>query len=1022
MHIVDLSLKRPIFISMLLFSLLLFGFLSLKSMGVDLFPKIEFPVVTVVSVLPGADVKEVEKSTTCPIEDALSSISSIKNLRSKSMEGVSQIVIEFELEKSVDVAFEEVKAKLNSIRSALPLDLKEPVVEKFNIDSIPILSLVVSSEMKEETLTKFVEKQIKERLQKINQVGEIRLIGGREKKIWIEANPHLLSGYNATLQDVESTIKVGHFDLPGGILTSSMSQLPLKVESELSTPFDFGNLNIAKGGVRIRDVADVIEGINDEKSFSELNGKKVILLNISKQGGANSVDIADKLKNEIAKLEKELKAQGVNLDIAQDNSIYIRNSVDEVFFHLYLGGILAVLIVGIFLKNFRAIAIGSLALPLAVLGTFAVIHCLGFTLNIFTLLALSLAIGLLIDDSIVVQENIMRHIEEGATPQVAASLATREIAIAVFATTLSVVATFAPVAFMKGMIGRFFYQFGITVAVAVLISMAVSFTLTPLLASKIFKKNVKKGRIYCFLEGVFEAIKLGYVKVLKVAIRFKGVTLLLALIAFFAAMSSTKFLRFEFLTKEDQSEFNVRVQTEEGSSLDLTRSVVEEMRDVLQKEKWVKWTLCSVGNDVFQDATKGTIYVKMFDKKDRKISQSAAMEWAREHLKGKGEKNFQVELALKTSSGGFKAAEVQLEIMGPNLEKLQAVAEKIADKMKRIKGYTDIDLSYTKEGKPELNISINRDVAAQLNVSPIAIASTIRMAYGSDVGKFSRDGERYNVGVRLQDIFRHNKETIENLEVRALNGSLIPLKGVIALSDTKAPSAIDHCNRSRVVAIFANLDKKHKVLGEAMDELSKMLDAEKLPLGYSYNFSGMATNFKESFQNLNFALLLAIIIIYMVLVSQFESFLHPLIIMLSLPLATIGAITFLIMFKMTMSIMTMIAIIMLIGLVTKNGILLIDFINHLRKNKNLSLEEAVIQGSALRLRPILMTTFSIIFGMLPIACGMGAGAESHAPMATAIIGGLITSTFLTLLVVPAAYAFVEKTKGRLKNFILRKSS
>lgn len=1016
MHIADLSIKRPIFISMILFSLLLFGLIGLKDMGVDLYPKMEFPVISVVAVLPGADVESVEKSVTNPLEDVLSSLNSLKHMNSKSREGVSQVVLEFELEKNIDVAYQEVRSKIDSIRATLPSDLKEPVVEKFNFESIPIVSLIVSAQIPEDELTLLVERQIKERLQKIPQIGQIKVIGGRKKKIWIEADREKLAGYNLTLQDIEGALKKGHFDIPGGVIEKKLQKKQLKTKAELNNIFDFENLIVAErltSPIYLKDVAEVTEGLEDEQTAASFNGAKAIVLEISKQSGANTVEVAENVKKEAQKIKEELQKQDVNLDVAHDNSFYIRRSLEEVHLHLYFGGIFALLVVGVFLRNLRSTFICAIALPLAILGTFAAISALGFTQNVLTLLALSLAIGLLIDDAIVVQENIIRHMEEGASALAAASTATKEIALAVLATTLSVVATFVPVAFMKGMMGRFFYQFGLTVVMAVLISMVVSFTLTPLFSARFFKLT-KKGKFYNFIENGFEKLKNAYVRILKGALNHKAITLLLALISFIGIIFATRFLRVEFMSQEDNSEFNISVETESGSSLDFTRKIIEEMSTSLQKEPWVKWLLVSVANDHFHDSTKGAIYVRMIDKEKRKnFSQDEAVSWVRDHFKDAQNRKVRVERALKISGGGFRASDIQLELRGRDLDQLLVMAENISNKMRKIDGYVDIELSYEKEGSPQLGICINREVASFLHVSPIAIASTIKTAIsGSDIDKFSKDGERYDVGIRLQKDFRTD---LEHLFVRNTANTLVPMSGLITVKDERGPTQIEHYNRLRKITVYANLEKEKKVLGEAINELSRFATEENMPFGYSFGFAGMGQNLKESFANLIFALFLSLVIIYMVLASQFESFLHPLIIMLALPLSLIGAIGILLLCHMTLSIMTMIAIIMLFGLVTKNGILLVDVINTLRRRDNLPLEAAVIKGGTLRLRPILMTSCSIAFGMLPIAIGVGVGSEVHAPMATAIIGGLLTSTILTLVIVPVAYATIEKLRKQKEN-------
>lgn len=1004
---------------MVLTAIVLFGVIAFRNIGIDLYPKVDFPVVTVVSMLPAADPATIETTVTDPIEEAVSTINSIKHLRSVSSEGLSQIAVEFELEKDVHIAYQEVQAKIGSVRSELPLDLQGPIIEKFDIDSAPVLSVIVSANLPAAQLTHIVDREINPVLRRLPQIGQIKTIGGRDSKIWLLVDRNRLDSYELTIQDVENAIRMQHLDLPAGHITQGSSEWILKTKGEFQSVKQFEDLKIAnKNGVAIhfRDIGKVEDGLEEERSSARLNGSAAIALLIGRQSGANSVEVANSVKAEVEKLKVKLASKNVKLDLAQDNSVYIQHSIDEVRFHLYFGGGLAVLIVLLFLRNLRSTFVCALALPTAVIGTFAFMAYMGFSQNMMTLLALSIAIGLLIDDAIVVQENIIRHIEEGKTPRDAASIGTREIALAVLATTLSVVAVFVPVAFMKGIVGRFFYQFGLTVSFAVLISMFVSFTLNPMFSSKVLRYP-QHSKLYLFLEKGFRSLETGYAVLLQTSLKHKKTVLGIAVLSFAGAIFFGSFLRFEFSPMEDQSEFSVYLKAPKESSLHFTQDALKKIEEKIQKNPWVEYVFSTIGADSMQSVNNGTIYVKMLDKSARDITQQRAMEEVRKELSSIKDGLITV-ASVQRAGGGRKMSDLQFEIRGPDLQQLTKASDHVIAKMNASKGYVDINSSF-ENGRPQIDIFIKRDAAAALGVSPSLIASTIRAAFGgSDIATFKKEGERYDVAVRFLERFRQAPEQLNFISLKNDRGDLIPLRNLVEFKKEEGPTEIDRYGRVRQITIYANLNRSEKVLGEAVKEINSFMAEAGLPSDYTYDFTGNAQNFKESFANLIFALLLAVALVYMVLAAQFESFSHPFIIMLSLPLSIIGAIGALVIFKMTMSIFTMIGIIMLMGLVTKNGILLVDFMNTLYHRNKMPRQEAIIKAGVLRLRPILMTTLAVVFGMLPVAIGTGSGSESRAPMAIAVIGGLITSTFLTLLVIPVSYELLEAFREK-KSFSLK---
>lgn len=994
---------------MAILAIIVFGVISFRNIGIDLFPRVEMPVITIVSVLPGADPASVESTVSEPIEEAVSTVAGIRHLRSTSTDGVSQVVIEFELEKSVDVAFQEVQARLAGIRSVLPADMEDPVVEKFDIDSTPVLSIAVSGDLGVEELTDVADNVIKERIQRVKDVGQVRLVGGRRRQFWVWLNPDRIEGYALAVEDVQAALRGGHVEQPGGRIEAGRSEFIVKTKAEFRSAKEFEQLVIAwRNGapIRLGEIGRVEDSLEEERSMARLDDRQALALLVRRQSGSNTVQVAGAVKAEVEKLRAELAGRGIRLEVGQDLSVFIEQSVHEVQFHMVFGGGLATIIVFVFLRNVRSTIISALVIPTAVIGTFILMDALGFTQNMMTLLALSLAIGLLIDDSIVVQENTMRHVEEGKPPREAAAFATAEIALAVFATTLSVVAVFVPVAFMRGLVGRFFYQFGMTVAFAVSISMLVSFTLDPMLSSRFLRKP-RHGALYRLSEKPFLFVESLYGRLLAVSLRHRWLVILVAFAAFAGAAWTARGIRSEFVPKEDQSEFNVRVRAPLGSSLSRTDGVMGVIRNRLAGQSWLDYTFQTIGADDLQRVNEGTLYVRMTPKSARAVSQETAMEWVRAAVADIEDAAVSVEIVPRVSGGGFKAAELQLELRGPDLDRLDADATTLVSRLRGAGGYADLETSYEK-GKPELGLLVDRDRAAAVGLDPLAVATTVRSLIGGvDAARFRAGGERFDVRIRLDAPFRRGAADIERLTVRNRDGALIRVGSVGRVEPSTGPVQINRYNRTRVVTVYANLVQGKKVLGEAVKEVQGILEANPLPAGYSVGFVGNAEMMQETAVNFSFTLMLAIVLVYLVLASQFESFVHPFTIMLSLPLSIVGALGALLLTGTTMNIFTMIGIIMLMGVVTKNGILLIDYTITLRDRDGLERNPALLRAGPARLRPVLMTTFALVFGMLPIAMGTGEGSETRAPMAIAVIGGLITSTLLTLLVVPVAYTLLD---------------
>ena len=1018
MKLSESAITNSVRTTMIMAFMAIVGILCLRNLGVDLFPRVEFPVVTIISVLPGSDPHTIETMVTKPVEDVVSTLSSIKHIRSSSADSISQVVVEFNLEKNVDVAFQEIQAKLRTIRASLPSDLEEPIVEKFDIDSSPIMAVLVSGNKPIQEISFIADNVVKNRLQQIPGVGQIKLVGNQARNIWIHIHPDKLEGFMISIQEVISALKSNHIDLPGGRIESGATETIVKTCAEVPTVDEFKNIVITyRNGapIRLDDIARVEDGLEEQRSLAKLNDQVAVALLVRRQSGTNTIDVAAAVKKEIKSISDVLKGEEVHVRITQDMSLYIARSVGEIWTHLLLGGVLAVLIVYIFLQNVQITIISAFAIPLSLLATCIFMDALHFTMNTLTMLALSLSIGILIDDAIVVSENIFRHFSQSGDPIAAAKIGVNQIGPAAIAITLSVVAVFLPVAFMKGIIGRFMYQFGMTVSIAVLMSLFVSLTLTPMLSAKWLKVSTKKQkRFFGDLHArFFKAIDTVYIAILSRALSHKTMTIALAFSILGITAICACYINSEFLPIEDQSEFNIKVKAPVGSSLATTEKYLASIKQLLSDQPWIEYTFSTIGTDFLAKVSEGTIYVKMGEKHTRNLSQFQAMQIVREQI-------FNAHLPCRTSveivprvvAGGKKACSLQVDLQGNNLDTLHGLAENLSESLKGKSGYVDIDLSSERDN-PEFEVYIHKDYAASLHVTGAAIAQTIRALVGGlDVSKFSSDGHRYNVSMRCDKKFRSQMESIYNLPVKNLFGDMIPLGNLVTIRKETAPMQIDRNNKERVVSVYINLQNGIKSLSEGIKDIHEIMAKNSLPSGYSYEFTGHAEVMKESFLHLFTALFLAVLVIYMVLASQFESFIHPLTIMLSLPFAFCGAIFALFLYSATLNINTIIGIIMLMGLVTKNAILLVDYTNTLITDEGMPVRKALFEAGKIRLKPILMTTLAMIFGMLPVALSHADGSEARSPMAIATIGGLISSMFLTLILVPVAYEVVEKLRNR----------
>lgn len=1016
MFLSDLSIKRPVLASVLMLSLVTLGVFSYRRLAVDLYPDVELPFISIVTVYPGAAPESVEREVSKPIEEAVNPIAGVRKVGSVSREGVSQVWVEFELGVKVNDAAQEARTKVAAIRGELPQGIEEPVVEKMDVTALPIASLAVRSEtLPPGELTTLVERKIQRRLQAISGVGKVDLVGTARREVTVELDPARLEGLGMGVDEVIAGLQAENLNAPVGRLTDGGREAVLRIDGKPKGVAELGELTIGwRGGrpVRLGEVARVQDGVEEPRSLALVNGEPGIGLDVRKQSGANVVKVVDALKAEIARLQGELPP-GVRMEMVRDGSTWIRDSVHDVQETLVLGAILTVLIVFLFLNSWRSTVITGLTLPISVISSFIVMHFGGMTLNVMTLMALSLAIGLLIDDAIVVRENIVRHLERGEDHFTAARQGTSEIGLAVLATTMSIVAVFVPVAFMKGIVGRFFFQFGITVAFAVLVSLLVAFTLDPMLSSRWHDPDISRsGRRGWFkraldaFNAAFDRTADRYREVIAWALDRRRAVMGLAGVAFLAGLGVFAVLPSEFFPSFDQGEFQLSLTTSPDASLAESENRLRAALAILEGTPEVASTYATVGAGDTGTVRDVSIYVKLTPRRQRERTQAELQRHLRDRLQ---REVAGVLISFSDPADLDTRKPLQALVRGEDVTTLKDIASRLKGEMYNIPGLVDLDMSLEHD-TPEYRLVIDREQARDVGLATASVARTLGVLVGGQVVTTyeDEDGEAVDVRLRLPAQARRGPEQVEELQLavpKAWGGStLVPLAQLARAERRASPAEIVREQLSRQVVVSANLDGVP--LGTAVARVREAAARLELPPGYRIEMGGENEHMEEDFRYLGEALLLAVLLVYLILAAQFESFLDPLAIMLSLPLSIVGMAGMLALTGDTINIMSLIGLIMLMGLVTKNAILLIDFTKTLQR-RGAPRREAVIEAGRTRLRPIVMTTLAMIFGMMPLALGIGAGGEMRAPMARAIIGGLITSTLLTLIVVPVVYTLLD---------------
>ena len=1028
----EICVKRPVFATMIIMSMVVVGAFSFFSLGLDLIPKIDFPTITITTVNPGSSPVEIETEVTQKIEEAVNTIGGIDELRSSSVEGVSQVFVQFVLEKNVNIAAQEVENKVNTVISELPDTAEKPFVQKLDTDAAPVLRVAISAPTSLREVTEVADKKIKERIESINGVGQVRMIGGRDREIQIWVDPDKMRSYNLPVSDVATAIRLQNLEFPGGRVDEGSTERTVRTLGKVTKPEDFNEVVIANRGgynVKVKDLGYVQDGTEEVRTEARLNGNPAVVLVVSKQSGTNTVNVADEVKARLAEIEPTLP-KGYKIQMVGDNSLFIKAAIGSVEEHLIVGSILAAIVVFLFLWNIRSTFIAAIAIPTSIIATFGLMYALSYTLNQITMLALTLMVGIVIDDAIVVLENIFRFIEEkGMSPYEAAIEGTKEIGMAVLATTLSLLAVFVPVGFMGGIIGRFMSAFGLTSAFAILVSLIVSFTLTPMLAARFIKvKHPPKPKLSdeeIFGDGMIQGeseikamkgdsrdgrfyglIDLAYTKMLRFSMAHRWVILGLCVLVTISTIPLFMLVGKNFLPVDDQSQFEVSVRAAEGSTLASTSNIIEKIAADIRKMPEVEDTLTTLGGDNQKIVNNGSIYVKMKDVDKRTRSQEETMVASRDILANyPKELRTSVQPVQAFSGGGFRNANVQFFIGGPDLKELEKYSNILLEKLKQSVDAVDVDSTLI-GGKPELRLSVDRDKAADLGVSVAAISQSLNtMVAGQEVSTFTAGSDQYPVRVRAIGEFRASEDKLKRLIVPSTKVGITTLDNVVKIQEGTGPASIDRVNRQRQVTLLANA-KPGGSQANIIADLNAAVADLQLPAGYSKGYVGQSKELQKSAFYFALAFVLSFVFMYIILAAQFESFIHPITILLTLPLSVPFAILSLLVMGQTVNIFSGLGILLLFGVVKKNAILQIDHTNQLRE-RGMSRYDAIIQANRDRLRPILMTTVALVAGMIPLVLSRGAGSGTNRSIGVFVVGGQSLCLLLTLLAVPVFYSYFD---------------
>lgn len=1020
-------IKRPVFTTMFILLLVVFGIRCYPEIGVDLNPDVDLPIVSVRVTYSGASPQEMETLVTKPIENRVSQVSGIKTLSSTVLEGYSETVLEFNIGVDPQVKASEVREKVASVRKALPDDIDEPVTQTVDLNSRAIVAYTFASPSRSRgEIRRIVEDNIKDELQMVEGVSEVTVVGASQRAIRIVLKPEKLAEYGIAYQTVRSKLNANNYNTPGGKAKNDAMEITVRTLGKYNNINDIKQVVVANHNGRpvyISEIADVLDSWEDEDTFASANGVPCVMTFVRKQSKTNTVDVTDNVNAKMEELKHSNLPPDIIVDKVRDQSNYIRDNIADVWNAILFGGFLALLITYLFLRNFRATIIGGLCIPTSIIATFVMMKVMGFTLNNMSLMALSLAVGILIDDAIVVIENIFRHIEMGQTPFVAAREATEELTLAILATSLSLMAVFVPIGNMGETIGQFFKQFGLTVAFAVAFSTIVAFSLTPMVSAYWIKAETEEQsskerthfvqRALDKFEAGFQSVREMYDSLMAWALERPKKVVAVGIISLLLNLLLLPFVGTEFQPTYDSGEFSVNVKAPIGTSLQKTVELAKPLQQEISQLPEVKIVALNIGNGR-NPVNQGSLDIRLKPSNERERSMQQIMD----DLRGRFQNVEGLKVTVVSNQGGGRgdSRPVQIGLRGSNIKELKNYAQQLADMIRQTEGATDVDISDSEE-QPEIVVKLDHSKASEFGLDATEVGKVIEMAImgKSTSNSYTIGDNDYDIILQLEQSQRTNINDVMNLRISSSAGQFIRLGDIADVRYGSGPTRIEREDKQRQIVVYANTvgispgDLISKVRNEYIPELN-------LPPGYNYKMIGQADNMARSFKEVYKAVILAIVVVYMVLAAQFESFSQPLIIMVSLPFAIIGAILGLLVAGQTANMMSMIGFTMLLGLVTKNAILLIDYANQERE-KGMSIREAVLLACSLRLRPILMTTLSTILGMLPIALGIGEGAELRQSMGVVLIGGLTTSTLLTLVVVPLIYLLFEEWKA--KNYVQR---
>ena len=1021
------SIANPVLATMVMLAFVVLGLVSIERLKVDQFPNIEFPTVVVQVTYPGAAPEIVEHEVTRRIEESLNTIAGINQLYSRSYESAALVIVQFNLDVEARRAADDVREKLALVRPLLPDEVEEPRVSRFDPESRPVWTVALTSpdgSHDQQALTTWADQVLKKRLENVRGVGAVTLVGALAREVQVRVKPAAMEALGVGVDQVLAALRTETQELPAGALRTRDAERAVQVDARLRRVADFEQIIVARRAgqpVRLAQVADVVDGPQDVESLALFNGQRTLALDVQKSQGENTIEVVQGLDAAAEALRAQLPA-GIAMQVVRDNSRPIQVAVRNVQRTLVEGALLTVGIVFLFLNSWRSTVITGLTLPIALVGTFGVMHLFGFSINMVTLMALSLCVGLLIDDAIVVRENIVRHVQMGKTPHDAALEGTNEIGLAVLATTLSIVAVFLPIGFMGGIIGKFFHEFGITIVAAVLISMFVSFTLDPMLSSVWHDPAIDRegqpfaprglydhtlGRVTHWFDRFQHRLGEGYVALLGWSLRHRLATLALAAATFAGSLGAMNLLGTEFVPKADYSETVVNFHTPVGSSIELTEARARQVDAIVREMPEVRYTVTTINTGAAPGRIYASMYVRLVDRRQRERNVDQMSVALRERL-ARVPGITVTHVGLLDPVGGQKP--ISLSLQGPDLEELRRLTQLLGTRLREIAGLVDLDTSL-KADRPTVAVQVRRDAASDAGLSVGAITGTLRtLVAGQEVGTWRAPDDRsYDVRVALHPRERESADDLSRLGLVAgtnADGSarIVRLSQVADVRSASGANQINRRDLNREVELTANTDRRG--LGEVSADIQRVLDATPLPPGYSYRFGGSTRDMRESFAYAVQALAMGVVFIYMILASQFRSFLQPIALMSSLPLTLIGVVGTLWLFRSTLNIFSIIGVVMLMGLVTKNAILLVDFAIRSRE-AGMARTEALLHAARVRLRPILMTTLAMVFGMVPLAFAVSEGSEQRAPMGQAVIGGVVTSSLLTLVVVPVIYGYLD---------------